>query len=365
MTNVSAILDRPPRSISDNPEAREDKSSALEPAQSPFIPDTHIQFAWDSTSIGYAKGCPRLYQYVMIEGWKPNREESDDLIFGLHYHSSLEEYDRRRAVGDDHLVALRVAVRHLLTVSFGWNTKNDYKNRPNLLRTVVWYLDKFGENDAAETLILKDGRPAVEVTFKFELGWGPWLENGAPDGQKVALITVDGETREPQPYLLCGHLDRVVTYQSSTFVMDRKTTKSQPTQWYFTNFEPDNQMTLYSFAGRMIFHTPIKGVIIDAAQVQIDKSEFGRGITYRTQDQIDEWLTDLKFLFAQFEDYAAEGYWPMNDKFCGTFRSEASGKIGCPFRGVCGSSPQVRENFLKANFTKLEEGERWNPLKAR
>lgn len=346
MTNLSAILDRPPREISDRPESRG------EPGPSPFIPSTHIQFAWDSTSIGWAKGCPRLYQYMMIEGWRP-KEESDDLTFGLIYHSALEEYDRRRAVGDDHLVAVRECVRHLLTESWTWKTNNEYKNRANLLRTVVWYLDKF-EDDPAETLIMKDGRPAVEVTFKFELDWGP--------GE---VKTVNYGTMYQTYYLLCGHLDRVVNYQSATFVMDRKTTKSQPTQWFYSNFEPDNQMTLYSFAGKMIFHTPIKGVIIDAAQVLQDSSAFGRGITYRTQDQIDEWLTDLRFLFAQFEDYAAEAYWPMNDKFCGTFRSEASGRIGCPFRSICGSSPQVRENFLKANFTKLEESERWNPLKVR
>lgn len=364
MTDASAILDRPPREITDRPESRS------EAGPSPFIPGTHIQFAWDSTSIGWAKGCARLYQYMMVEGWRP-REESDDLIFGLEYHSALETYDRCRAEGLDHLVAMRNCIRQLLVSTANWKTGNQYKNRPNLLRTVVWYLDKFGENDPAETLILKDGRPAVEVTFKFELDWGP--DFGQKPYANEVRVTSTGDQYEgfdpfgksTQPYLLCGHLDRVVTYQSSTFVMDRKTTKSQPTAWYYSGFEPDNQMTLYSFAGRMIFHTPIKGVIIDAAQVLIDKSEFGRGITYRTQDQIDEWLIDLKFLFAQFEDYAAEGYWPMNDKFCGTFRSEASGKIGCPFRSVCGSSPQVRPNFLKANFTKLEENERWNPLKAR
>lgn len=390
MTNASAILDRPPRNISDNPENRQSVKDPnkdywctpdaelhcegvpkmerctscpleKEKAQSPFIPGTHIQFAWDSTSIGWAKGCARLYQYMMIEGWRP-KEESDDLTFGLEYHSALEEYDREVAGGKEHLIALRQVVRNLLIRTYTWKTTNEYKNRANLLRTVVWYLDKFGDDDTAETLILKDGRPAVEVTFKFELDWGPDFGHRVEHGIEGGNIV---EYNLSQPYLLCGHLDRVVTYQGSTFVMDRKTTKSQPTHWYFSNFEPDNQMTLYSFAGKLIFQAPIKGVIIDAAQVQIDKSEFGRGITYRTQDQIDEWLIDLKFLFAQFEDYAAEGYWPMNDKFCGTFRSEASGKIGCPFRSICGSSPQVRENFLKANFTKLEEGERWNPLKAR
>jgi hypothetical protein len=33
------------------------------PAVSPFLPGTKIQFAWDSTSLGMLKTCPRLYQY--------------------------------------------------------------------------------------------------------------------------------------------------------------------------------------------------------------------------------------------------------------------------------------------------------------
>ena len=41
---------------------------------SPFLPATHIQYAWDSTSLGYLKTCPRLYQYIMIEGWQSQIE---------------------------------------------------------------------------------------------------------------------------------------------------------------------------------------------------------------------------------------------------------------------------------------------------
>ena len=36
---------------------------------SPFLPDTFIQFAWDSTCLGLIKSCPRLYQYTMIDGY--------------------------------------------------------------------------------------------------------------------------------------------------------------------------------------------------------------------------------------------------------------------------------------------------------
>ena len=47
---------------------------------SPFLPGTKIQYAWDSTSLGWLKTCPSLYFYHMIEGWR---------MKGGRYHKGL------------------------------------------------------------------------------------------------------------------------------------------------------------------------------------------------------------------------------------------------------------------------------------
>ena len=105
--------------------------------------------------------------------------------------------------------------------------------------------------------------------------------------------------------------------------------------------------------------SPIKGVIIDAAQVLLEKpNAYARGFTYRTPDQLDEWREDLRFWLGQAEAFATAGHWPMNDTACGNYG-------GCKFREVCSKSPQVREQYLKSSFDKLDESERWNPLRAR
>ncbi len=72
---------------------------------SPFLPGTKIQFAWDSTSLGWLKTCPRLYEYSMIEGWR-SHGPSVHLDFGQYYHHALELYDRHRAAGADYAEAL-------------------------------------------------------------------------------------------------------------------------------------------------------------------------------------------------------------------------------------------------------------------
>lgn len=313
-------------------------------AMSPFLPGTQIQFAWDSTSLNYFKTCPRLYQYTVLEGWH-SREESVHLRFGIEYHKALQDYDVSRAAGISHEDSLFDVVRALLLRTDDWRPDDKYKNRENLVRTVIWYIDRF-HPDPAETFIKEDGKPAVEVSFRFELDWGPVTSQ---------IKEAEATGMPGQPYLLCGHLDRVVRYQDELFVMDRKTTKSTPGPYFFDGFEPNNQMTLYTIAGQIIFNAPIKGVIIDAAQVAIEFSRFTRGLTYRTKDQLGEWLHDLRYWLQKAEEHAVAGYWPMNDLSCDKFG-------GCRFRKICSKSPGVREQFLKSNF---EKGKPWNPLETR
>lgn len=328
------------------------KPDTNEPVLSPYLPGTNIQFAWDSTSLGLIKTCPRLYQYTMIEGWQP-KGESIHLRFGIEYHKALEEYDDFRHAGAKHDDALRSTVHSLLRRIAGWDPDvtsraGQYKNPKTLLSLVIDYCDKF-RDDTATTVIREDGRPATELSFRFELDWGP---GASADNQGY-------RTPYTQPYVLSGHLDRVVNYADGLLVMDRKTTTTTPGSYYMDQWSPNNQMSLYTIAGQIVLQAVVKGVIIDAAQVLLDKpNNFVRGFTYRTSTQSEEWLTDLKFWLHSAENYATLNYWPMNDSSCDKFG-------GCRFRGVCSRDPSVRERFLEADFIKLPPESRWNPLSPR
>jgi len=307
-----------------------------------FLPGTFTQFAWDSTSLGYLKTCPRLYQYIMIDGWTSS-VESAHLRFGLEYHKALEDYDRYRAGGLTSIDATRQVLRELLFRTADFDPDPDtkagkYKNTKSLIQMVINYIDDH-QNDACKTFIKADGNPAVELSFSFELDWGPLGE---------------------APYLLCGHLDRVVNLAGDLYVMDRKSTTSTAGSYFFNQFSPNNQMTLYSLAAKVILSSPVRGVIIDAAQILLTApySAFTRGVVYHTPAQLDEWLHDLRYWLNLAESYSNAGYWPQNDTACDKFG-------GCRFREVCSKSPEVREVYLKSSFTQLPEEDRWNPLKPR
>lgn len=307
---------------------------------SPFLPGTTIQFAWDSTSLGWLKECPRKYQYSMVEQWR-TKSDSIHLDFGRWYHAALEHYDKARALNLSHEEALNDTVSLVMGWTWAdgkpWDSDHSNKTRETLIRSIIWYVEHF-KDDPAQTVILANGKPAVELSFKMELGWAPTYKDGPFS----------------QPYVLCGHLDRVVNFSGGTYVMDRKTSSSTIGSNYFDQYDPDNQMSLYTLAAKVIYQTPVKGVIIDAVQIAVGFSRFSRGFTYRTDAQIEEWLEDTKHWFRLAEQYSKDNYWPMNDKSCHKYG-------GCPFRRVCSKSPEVRSKFLETDFYKRQ----WNPLEPR
>lgn len=298
----------------------------------------NLQIAWDSTSLSALKECPRKYYYSIVLGYQP-KMRSFHLTFGILYHEALEAYDHARARGSDHNYATSAAVLRALqnswdsTIGRPWSSPDPNKNRLTLIRTIVWYLDQFVD-DAISTVILANGAPAVELSFRYPF-------------QHEFTATSECTT-------LCGHLDRVGDIGGQLWIIDRKTTKQAIDDRYFAQYSPDNQMSAYSFAGRVVYGQPVLGVIVDAAQVGVTFSRFRRGFAHRTETQLEEWARDTALYLSMAEHYAISSYWPMNDKSCYNYG-------GCPFRKVCSRSPEVREEYLETTYTKCI----WDPLQIR
>lgn len=299
-----------------------------------------LQLAVDSTSLGDFKRCPRYYYYSMVLGYK-SREESVHLTFGILLHSGRERYDHGRASGLDHEAALDGVIDWALRAT--WNSQlqrpwspegKSSKNRYTLLRTLVWYLDEFGQNDPFETLILANGKPAVELSFQFQLE----LRTSSTD----------------EPYMLCGHFDRIGLLNGAAYVLDIKSTEHTLSPSYFKRFSPDNQFSLYPFASKTVFQQPVHGIIVDAVQIAVGFSRFQRQPIARDEAQLDEWYGDTGYWLRQMEVCAEASYWPMNDKSCMMFG-------GCDYQGICSKSPASRQTWLEQGFKRRV----WNPLVAR
>lgn len=292
-----------------------------------------LPLAFDNTTLALFKACPRKYYLAHVEGWRP-RTASAPLLFGADLHEALEVFDRERHQGVDHESALRAALRHALSAIAAWPA--DMATAPNrspyhLLLTIVWYCDHY-QDDAVETYVLPDGRPAIELSFRFEL---PISHQG-------------------QPFLYCGHIDKIGTFNGQVFALERKHTTYPLNSKYFERYNPNGQVSGYTYAAQLIFHAPAVGVIIDAVQVAATFSAPARGIATRTRGQLNEWLESTCHWIQQIEAAYSSGFWPMNEEACGNYG-------GCQFRGICSKTPEVRKNFLQTAF-KIE---RWDPLKNR
>ena len=300
---------------------------------SPSLPT--LQIAWDSSSLQVLKTCPRKYQYQYITQRRA-KGSNIHLAFGSAYHKALEIYDHHRALGANNNDAVLEAIS--FSLSFPFTHEDDpNKNRETLTRTVAWYLEQF-RDDVCETVILDNSKPAVELSFKLELEQIP---NRTPEGE---------------PFLLCGHLDRLVNFQDSYYFLDRKTTKGTLSQSYFQQFSPNNQMSIYYFASNIILPSGIAGGIIDAAQIGVGFSRFARSFVFRSPEQIEEFIGDLSYYIGMANFYAQQNYWPMNDKACGDYG-------GCEYQGVCSKSPSIRDAFLSDNGQFISS--LWNPLEIR
>lgn len=307
-----------------------------------------LQLALDSVSIGALKTCPAYYNFSVRLGYTTH-SENVHLSFGIYFHRGVEHYNRQRAAGVAHDPAIVFAIKRMLIETWDfkhkrpWTSDDPMKNRETLIRALIWYFDQF-RDDPLQTYIRKDGKPALELSFSV----GSGIESYS--------------TKEE--FLLCGHIDKVSWYQDRIWISDHKTTKSQLNPSYFERYSPDNQISLYCFAGTIIFTEPVGGIFIDAAQTLVNGNRFQRQQISRSPAQLEEWYQDLKYWVRQLEYFATTNHWPQNDRACGIPRENpitGETEYGCPYRGICGTDPKVRDHLLKQLYVKRV----WDPLKTR
>ena len=341
-------------------------------APSPFSPALpHFQTAWDSTSLGALKDCPRKYKLSILDKWSP-KSKSHHLTFGGLYASGVERYAHLLASGLPHDAAVLGVVRWVLEASgsrphvtveteaggkvvqsvctkcsrvnsvkgereleldggrcpkgdfVAWDSKDTVKNRYTLVRTLVWNFED-RQHSPFKQLILANGKPAVELSFNF-----PAFE-------------VEGETVS-----LCGHMDSIIELDGKPWVLDDKTTGSQLNANYFSRYTPENQMSLYSIAGKVVLDRPVAGVLVRAAQIGVNFARFATAQVPRPPAILAEWMEDTRAWVTLAKRFAEANHWPGNDKHC----------TMCDFRRVCAVSPSHRAAWLKEDF----EPRVWNPL---
>lgn len=285
-----------------------------------------LRLVWSGSSIGTLKKCFRYYELSNLQGWSLPAAQVD-LAWGSLVHQGLELYYKGRAAGFDHQGALRSVIFWALANTWDKELRraqswpDSKKNRVTLIRALVWYLDQW-QDDPLRTKLRPDGSAAAELPFGF---------------------LIDHRTSDGVNYMLQGRLDRLVEIQGQTFISDFKTTGGELSERYFSQFSPDDEFSLYTFAGEVAFNEIASGIIVDALQVGATFIRSQRQLVSRSRDVVQEWYRELSWWLDAAEEAARRGSWPQNQQACSMYR-------GCEFRGVCSRAPGARQAFLEANF---------------
>jgi len=202
-------------------------------APSPFSAhNPQMRIAYDATTLRPLLQCYRKGYYAHVEGW-----DNGDMMhrdFGRYYHSALEGFDRAKILGDSHDNCLDYAVKVALMESEGFDaiSYKNQKTRRTLVRAVIWYCDTIGSNPDYKPYVFPDGTPGVELSFTFPLGMA---------------------NRYGEEYVLCGHMDGIVDAGMGLFIRERKTTMKTLSTYFFDQYSPDVQISLYDLAGSVLF----------------------------------------------------------------------------------------------------------------
>lgn len=357
--------------------------------------------AWDATSLRAYMECPRKYQYRIVETWG---NENVHIEFGKMYGDSQSAYDMAIAGGATKAQATDAAVEFALGVSWivkgyvtegvpimgpwggdwkeawrcssparvintkgkevrnvkrcpnakayhfssgpdgdcsmcglpiersvEWVSQDTKKDRMTLIRAIVEYCDAQPEHGGIRPYVFPDGKVAVELSWNFPLPL---------------------ESPDKDPYLLCGHLDGLVTFSGEFGVRERKTTKSTLNKQYFDRYAPDVQIDTYDLAAYMLYRElKPSGVMVEATQTAVEFTAFQRQFIGITGERRQETFDDIQYWIKRAEADARVGYYPKNTSAC-------SANGGCQFRRICSLSPSSRERFLPEYFKKRV----WDPI---
>ena len=356
---------------------------------------------WSPTALASYMACPRRYFYHYVEKWSPGEdgvEKSVDLAFGDFVHQAHDVFMKALASGSSTEEATELAVEHTLQVSWPegeepwggsylqvwrcegkvkgaksrpvkcpnskqWNTfpeawdfdtaghlcphcheqltsatvyfpHDKTKNRHTLVRSVIALCDALTQS-MMRPVVLPDGRIGSELEFAREL---PLL---SPDGT---------------PYFMVGSFDGLAAVGDGEewALPELKTTRKDPNEAYFRQFQPGAQLYTYSWAAYLDYPNKRPKVHIVVIQVGVGFTHVHVRPMRVPPEVLGEWETEMVSWVIRAERDAQlyklndPGAYPRNPTACHGLPGAPT--TPCPFLGICQLAASDREPFLKSNF---------------
>lgn len=193
-----------------------------------------------------------------------------------------------------------------------------------------------------------------------DMGYERWLTEKR-QGEIIVLFTERAfELFLPSGRPYGGRMDQIVMWNGKLWARDFKTTSRMGAS-FPQQFEPNNQMTGYTWAAKEISLRDVEGVIIEVPYNTKTKGpEIHQFLSTRNKGHLEQWIASIEDEQDNIELHLARTKergllaWPMRTTSCSDYG-------GCYYRGACQqSTPVMVEKWLEAN-TKYSEWDFTNP----
>lgn len=295
-------------------------------------------FFVDNSMIELMTTCPWKSWASFIARRRRNREEPA-LRFGTHIHAATALRDLRECLGQSYTFSEQVA---LLEAAFT-NTpceNEEWRNFSTASEVVRAYNQHWGLEHCT-TVKLKDGTPAVELSFALEAG-------------KIGDVQV----------VYAGRIDRLVTYPGEgLFVFDRKTASiGGETFWQDKEMNPQGRGYCWACRESPQIGQEPTGYVIDQLLTRPPSKtgtaiEFARRkfFTKEPPGQLDRWFQNMMAQVETFLWHQQRGVFPRHHAF------HCINKYGsCEFLKACEEKTEAKslEVLAGGDF----KSNTWSPL---
>jgi hypothetical protein len=199
--------------------------------------------------------------------------------------------------------------------------------------------DSYVDSPRDELRTKEKGRELVRAYIQNYKNADPW--DKILYIEKAYLLPM-GEGR-----FLSGKIDLIVEWMNLTYVVDHKTSSWPLTDFFFRQFNPNIQMTSYSFAAKEIIGE-CAGVYINAVDVKKKTNRFRRQHCPRTQHQYEDFVRNFHFWTNIIELCIEHNFFPMNESKCKDYG-------GCPYAPLCihGATEDVIEAYFNVESVEI------------
>jgi len=316
-------------------------------------------FLLDSTKLKAWMACPRRFQLGYLQHLEPAGATSVHLQFGKAVHAGLEILENELAAH----FGIETALLDALEETRRLYPMDAYPDEPaktteSIARVLVWYAEQFyrGE-DGLETA------PALRPVANeqpFCISLDALVQAGSIHEGHLRQAGFSSPAELPR-VSICGRFDSLVEGPAAGefSIRDRKTTTRSMTPWYFNQYQPNVQISLYTWIARQIWpKRHIKGVIIEGIQVGASYCRFIRKEFKPWPEVLEEFLVSMLIAIRQMDEAGifngpAPALLPPNEAAC------MSDGMPCSYRQLCSTHPRIRQEIIASAYRPREP---WSPL---